>query len=74
MFNVTINDDDILEDDETFNLTINPTSLPSEVSINNPAQVTVTIVDDEGNWYCNNVNAFWMYAYVLYVCVYTVHV
>ena len=46
MFSVLIEDDDLLEDNETFNLTINP---PSEVSINNPAQVTVTIVDDEGN-------------------------
>ena len=58
IFNVPINDDDLLEDDETFNLTINSSSLPSEVFINNLAQVTVIIMDDEGNYitmilYCN---------------------
>ena len=47
-FNISISDDDLLEDNETFNLTINPSSLPSEVSTSNPAQVTITVVDDEG--------------------------
>ena len=47
-FNVSIIDNDLLEDNETFNLTIIPSSLPSKVNTSNPAQVTVTIVDDEG--------------------------
>ena len=47
IFNVMIKDDDLFENDETFNLTINPSS---GVSIINPAQVTVTITDDEGNY------------------------
>ena len=58
IFNVSINDDDLLEDEETFNLTITSSSLPRGIFINNPAQVTVTIMDDEGNYitlilYCN---------------------
>ena len=47
-FNVTINDDDILEGNETFNLTIMASSLPSRIDIGNPAQATVTIVDNDG--------------------------
>ena len=37
----------MLEGNESFNLTIN-SALPSEVNINDPAQIIVTIVDDEG--------------------------
>ena len=47
-FNVTINDDTILEGNETFNLTIMASSLPSRIDIGNPAQATVTIVDNDG--------------------------
>ena len=47
-FDVAINDDDILEGNENFNLTIMTSSEPSRVSIGNPAQATVTIVDDDG--------------------------
>ena len=49
-FNVTINDDSILEGNENFNLTIMASSLPSRVNIGNPAQATVTIVDNDGNY------------------------
>ena len=41
---IHINDDDILEDDETFTLTIDPSSTPDGVS---SGQATVTIVDDD---------------------------
>ena len=47
-FNISINNDDLLEDNETFNLIINPSSLPSEVSTSNPVQVTITVLNDEG--------------------------
>ena len=47
-FDFMINDDDILEGNETFNLTINGTSLPTQVIVGNPDQATVTIVDDDG--------------------------
>ena len=47
-FNVPINDDNILESNEHFILTISPSSLPSNVTVSDPGQATVTIVDDDG--------------------------
>ena len=49
-FDVTINDDNILEGNENFNLTIVASSLPSRVDIGNPARATVTIVDNDGKY------------------------
>ena len=46
-FDVSINNDNILESDETFILTIDPTSLPSNVAVD-ISNSTVTIMDDEG--------------------------
>ena len=45
--NVTINNDDVLENNETFNLTINSSLLPSNVEVDNPGQAIVTIIDDD---------------------------
>ena len=49
-FNVSINDDMIFEGNEDFMLTIDPASLPTDVSVTvgSPDQATVTIVDDDG--------------------------
>ena len=48
-FDIPINNDDILEGSENFTLTINPSSLPpTGVTVGNPGQATVTIVDDDG--------------------------
>ena len=47
-FDVPIYDDNILEDNENFVLTISPLSLPNNVTVNDPDEVTVTIVDDDG--------------------------
>ena len=47
VFNVLINDDNIVEGNENFNLSINSSSLPNEVTVGNPVQVVVTIVDDD---------------------------
>ena len=44
---ISINDDNILEDNENFTLTIN-SSLPTGVMVGNPGQATVTIVDNDG--------------------------
>ena len=44
-FNVPINDDDILEDDEDFTLTIWSGTLPNRVTHLGSGQSTVTIVD-----------------------------
>ena len=41
-------DDNISENNENFDLVIDQSSLPNRVSVGNPDQVTVTIVDDDG--------------------------
>ena len=46
-FDVPINDDKISEDVENFMLTINQTSLPTDVSQHTPSKATVNIVDNE---------------------------
>ena len=45
-FSISINDDNTLEDNENFTLTIN-SSLPTGVMVGNPGQATVTIVDND---------------------------
>ena len=45
---VPIFQDIISESDERFNLTIDTSSLPSSVTVDDPDQVRVTIVDDSG--------------------------
>ena len=47
-FIVIINDDNVLENDERFNLNINPSSLPSGVTVGSPGQATVTIPANDG--------------------------
>ena len=46
-FNVIINNDNILESNENFTLTINPSSLPSGFTVGDPGQTTVTILNDD---------------------------
>ena len=46
-FDVPIRDDNILESDEVFNLTIDPSSLPRHVTVTDPSQAVVTIIDNE---------------------------
>lgn len=43
-----INDDAMSESDETFTLTIDPNSLPNDITIGYPYQATVIIKDDDG--------------------------
>ena len=45
---VAITDDNLLEENENFNLIISTFSLPSRVTVTNPHQATVTIVDNDG--------------------------
>ena len=40
-------DDGIVEFDETFNLLIDQSSLPNGVSLGDPCEVTMTIIDDD---------------------------
>ena len=46
-FNVSILDDKILEEDENFVLTIDPSSLPCSVTTGNHDQAIVTILENE---------------------------
>ena len=46
-FNVDISDDRILESNEKFQLSINSTSLPNRVTVDNPNEVIVTIADND---------------------------
>jgi len=47
-FDIPINDDNILEHDEQFSLTINSSSLPNGFTVGNLSQAEVTISDDDG--------------------------
>ncbi len=47
-FDIPINDDEILEVNENFILTINPSSLPTNVTVGDPGQTITTIVDNDG--------------------------
>ena len=70
-FNVSIIDNDILETDKDFELVINMLSLPSSVTVGIPAQVTVTIVDDDGKYmkiYCTYILSQYNSPY-LYSCL-----
>ena len=46
-FKISIVDDNKLEQDENFFLTIDRLSLPCDVSIGNQDQATITIVEDD---------------------------
>ena len=46
-FNVPINDDDTLEPDENFILTIDGTSLHTGVTLGTPGEATVNIADND---------------------------
>ena len=45
---MSINDDDILENNENLNLTINSSSLPDDIGIGDPDSATVAIVEVDG--------------------------
>ena len=45
--NVLINDNNILERNETFSLVINKSSLPKDVTVEDRGNITVTIVDND---------------------------
>ena len=48
-FDVTILNDNVLENNETFNLTIVGESLPNNVTLGKISQTAVTIVNDGGS-------------------------
>ena len=46
-FNVPINDDDMLEGNENFMLTVSSSSLPDGVALGTPSEATVIIMDND---------------------------
>ena len=44
---VIIMSDRVLENNEIFQLSINSSSLPNHVTVDNPSEITVTIVDND---------------------------
>ena len=46
--NISIYEDNVFENNESFTLTINTSSLPSGVTRGDPGKTTVTIVDNDG--------------------------
>ena len=46
-FNVPVNDDNMLEGNENFMLTIYSSSLPINITVGDPGEATVTIVDND---------------------------
>ena len=49
-FNITINDDKVLEINEVFTLGVYSPSLPTGVTVGSLNQVTVTILNDDGKY------------------------
>ena len=49
-FNVSLKNDNILESNETFKLAIDPSSLPNSVTVGDPGETTVTILDNDGEY------------------------
>ena len=47
-FNVSLTDDNIFESNENFMITIDPSSLPNNVTVGEPRRVTVIVVDNDG--------------------------
>ena len=53
VFNITVNDNDILEETETFNVMINSSSLPNNVTIGELGEAVITILDNDGELLSN---------------------
>ena len=49
-FSVILKDDSSKEDNETFTLSINSSSLPNGINIGDHVQTTVTILNDDGTF------------------------
>ena len=57
-FSVAINDDNIREESEAFNLIIDESSLPSGVSSSDPNAVIVTIMDNDSKCFVNILHTY----------------
>ena len=64
-FCINITDDNELEEDETFNLTINTDLLHPEIIPMDPDQATVTILDDE----CKHLNYYYLSSHLAHFVI-----
>ena len=69
-FDVPINDDNILEGNENFMLTIDPT-LPTGVTVGDPNEATVTIVDNDCKYFHNHLNPYGHYVAIMTITITT---
>jgi len=49
-FNIPINDDDLIDSNEMFNIAIEQSSLPDDCTVSAFGSATVEIIDDDGKW------------------------
>ena len=69
--NISIKDDEIIENNEYFNVIINATLLPNNVV--NVDNATVTIMDDDGKWRTTSFDIYMMGWLLLFtLCIFTV--
>ena len=61
MFNVSLTDDNTFERNEIFMITIDPSSLPNNITVGDPSEASVTIMDNDGK----NYNVYLVYCYAL---------
>ena len=71
VFNITVNDDDILEEIEIFNIAINSSSLPIDVTIGELNEAVVIIVDDDGEFYQTEMHSHHLKQVGVFVFVFT---
>ena len=50
LFTIPLIDDNIMEDNETFNFSVNASSLPSAITVSDSGQTTVTIMANDGKY------------------------
>ena len=65
-FNVPIIDDNMVEINEKFNLIINPSLLPFNVTVGNIFQATVNIIDDDGKYFIYSIK---LHNYLLVIAI-----
>jgi len=54
LFDIFINDDNILEENEIFSLTIDSGTLPDHIVVDTSHEVTVIILDNDGKYIINS--------------------
>ena len=57
-YNISITNDNLLEESETFYIFLNPTFLPSGVVVGDINQAAVTIINDDGKQRCYYIERF----------------